>query len=537
MRIKYGGRWLLTLVFLLVIHSLVSAQKVGTGEYFYTLNTQHGLSDNNILQMMQLPDGKIVVKTQRGINLYDDSHFRFLPLNPKEAQEIRGYKGQSHLYVDGKNRLWVKDYQEVYAIDLHSFRLISHPLDSLASQSIEDVFVDSKHEVWVIMNHTSNPTANKTLVNLQSQLRLALNPVWGELQDMDVDDSHVYAFCAKGVVAAYSMDGKLAYVQHAYGKNDIEKYAATSLVVKNPGGQFYQIRTGGNHHSVFLHFDPNTRKYQSVYTCDYILHTLNMSSDRQALISSQHGYLMFDFKVSNLPQEVRELALPDGTSLVTGINTVYRDHDGGIWLGTYKDGLIYVSPLLGLFFTIDKPWWQGEWGIGLLIVILLYFVVALFIIFYRKKKKVQDTSLPEEVSSQIPMASPEEISSRNFFVSSEESLLSPEAESFPSDGFRNKLIALIEQHLSESDYGVEQLAKDLCMERTGLYKKLKTLTDESPVSLIRKVRLEKAAEMLKSSANDAMTVNEIAERTGFASPSYFTKCFKAKYGVKPSEYR
>ena len=135
------------------------------------------------------------------------------------------------------------------------------------------------------------------------------------------------------------------------------------------------------------------------------------------------------------------------------------------------------------------------------------------------------------------MASPEEISSRNFFVSSEESLLSPEAESSPSDGFRNKLIALIEQHLSESDYGVEQLAKDLCMERTGLYKKLKTLTDESPVSLIRKVRLEKAAEMLKSSANDAMTVNEIAERTGFASPSYFTKCFKAKYGVKPSEYR
>lgn len=135
------------------------------------------------------------------------------------------------------------------------------------------------------------------------------------------------------------------------------------------------------------------------------------------------------------------------------------------------------------------------------------------------------------------MASPEEISSRNFFVSSEESLLSPEAESSPSDDFRNKLIALIEQHLSESDYGVEQLAKDLCMERTGLYKKLKTLTDESPVSLIRKVRLEKAAEMLKSSANDAMTVNEIAERTGFASPSYFTKCFKAKYGVKPSEYR
>ena len=531
-----GGRWLLTLMFLLAMHSLVSAQKAGTGEYFYTLNTQHGLSDNNILQMMQLPDGKMVVKTQRGINLYDDSHFRFLPLNPKEAQKIRGYKGQSHLYVDGKNRLWVKDYQEVYAIDLHSFRLISHPFDSLASQSIEDVFADSKHEVWVIMNHTSNPTANKILVNPQSRLRLVLNPAWGELQDMDVDDRHVYAFCAKGVVAAYSMDGKLAYVQQAYGKEDYAKYAATSLVVKTPSGQFYQIRTGGEHHSIFLHFNPATRQYQPIYTCDYILHTLNMSSDRQALISSQQGYLMFDFKVSNQPQEVKELALPDGTSLVTGINTVYRDHDGGIWLGTYKDGLIYVSPLLGLFFTIDKPWWQGAWGIGLLITALLCLVIAFFI-FYRKKKKVQDASFPEEVSSQIPMVSPEEISSQKFLVSSESLSSSTETGASPSDDFQSKLIALIEEHLSESDYGVEQLAKDLCMERTGLYKKLKTLTDESPVSLIRKVRLEKAAEMLKSSTADAMTVNEIAERTGFASPSYFTKCFKAKYGVKPSEYR
>ena len=131
---KYRGSLFLALVLLWLISVSVSAQKAETGEYFYTLNTQHGLSDNNILQMMQLPDGKMVVKTQRGINLYDDPHFRFLSLKPNEAQEIMGYKGQSHLYVDGKNRLWVKDYQKVYAIDLHAFRMISHPLDSLSSQ-------------------------------------------------------------------------------------------------------------------------------------------------------------------------------------------------------------------------------------------------------------------------------------------------------------------------------------------------------------------------------------------------------------------
>ena len=526
---KYRGSLFLALVLLWLINVSVSAQKAETGEYFYTLNTQHGLSDNNILQMMQLPDGKMVVKTQRGINLYDDPHFRFLPLKPNEAQEIRGYKGQSHLYVDGKNRLWVKDYQKVYAIDLHAFRMIYHPFDSLSSQSIEDIFVDSRHEVWMVMSQGQNPTANKTLVNPQSQLRLKLDPAWGDLQDMDVDDNHVYAFCAHGVVAAYSLDGKLAYVQQAYGKEDISKYSATSLVVKTPGGQFYQIRTGGDHLSIFLHFNPSTRQYQTIFACDYILHTLNMSSDRQALISSQHGYLVFDFKVSDQPQEVKELALPDGTSLVTGINTVYRDHDGGIWLGTYKDGLIYVSPLLGLFFTIDKPWWQGWWGFGLLVVVLLGLGVAA-IVFYRKKKRASEVMLLMEKSNQV-------FSSAEASFALEDVSVSSEAVPSPSDDFKNKLVTLVEQHLSESDYGVEQLAKDLCMERTGLYKKLKAATNESPVSFIRNVRLAKAAEMLKSSSSVALTVNEIAERTGFASPSYFTKCFKEKYGVKPSEFR
>ncbi len=60
-----------------------------------------------------------------------------------------------------------------------------------------------------------------------------------------------------------------------------------------------------------------------------------MSSDNQALISSQHGYLMFDFKLGTTPREVKELSLPDGKSLTTGINTVYRDKEGAIWLGTY----------------------------------------------------------------------------------------------------------------------------------------------------------------------------------------------------------
>ena len=503
--------------YLLLGYSSALAQKIEKGEYFYILNTSNGLSDNNVLQMLQLPNGKMVVKTQRGINIYDDSHFCFLPLLPSKAQAIEAYHGQSHIYVDNKNRLWVKDFQKIYAINLNQFQLLSHPLDSLSSSAFQDVFVDSKHEVWGVLRNE--------LISVDSQVRLKLNPTWGELQDMDVDERHVYAFCANGIVAAYSLQGKLEYVESAYGKLEREQYDATSLVVKTPKGQFYQIRTGKNSKSIFLHFDPLSRRYQAIFTCDYILHTLNMPSDRQALVSCQRGYLMFDFKMSNKPREVVELSLPDGTSLTTGINTVYRDHDGGIWLGTYKNGLIYVSPLLGLFFTEEKPWWQGTWKI-LLVALGLTMMLGIFFIYRKKWNQVQLSSIKVLDGKQLQ---------GEMLVGEDEPLV--EDGGFPNTDFQKKLVSFIEQHLSESDYGVEQLACDLCMERTGLYKKLMASVGETPVSFIRNVRLGKAAELLISSSADSMTVNEIAERSGFSSPSYFTKCFKEKYGKKPSEYR
>lgn len=494
-----------------------SAQKIEKGEYFYTLNTSNGLSDNNILQMLQLPNGKMVVKAQKGINIYDDSRFRFVPLSASKAQAIEGYHGQSHLYVDSKNWLWVKDFQKVYAINLDKNQLIANPLDSLSGSVFQDIFVDSKHEVWGVSQHE--------LISVDSQVRLKLNPAWGELQDMDVDDHHVYAFCANGMVAAYSLQGKLEYVKSAYGKAERDQYDVTSLVVKTPKGQFYQIKTGKDSKSIFLHFDPLSRSYQTIFTCDYILHTLNMPSDSQALISCQKGYLMFDFKMNNQPREVTELSLPDGTSVTTGINTVYRDQDGGIWLGTYKNGLIYVSPLLGLFFTDEKPWWQGPWRF-VLVALDLILIWGLFSIYRRKRHQVQLSSASVMDGKQQQEDMP---------VDEEAPLVDDEVS--PNVEFQNKLMSFIEQHLSESDYGVEQLARDLCMERTGLYKKLMAMVGETPVSFIRNVRLGKAAELLKSSSAASMTVNEIAERTGFSSPSYFTKCFKEKYGMKPSEYR
>ena len=509
-----------------------SAQKVETNDYFYVLNTQQGLSDNRVLQMMQLADGRLVVRTPKGINLYDGRRFSFIPIPEEKAECIMKYEGQTHLYADSQDRLWIKEYQKIFCIQLTEGQLLEHPLESLsgngkenkmsiirnspAGNVIQDLFVDSRKNVWVVIGDSLLNTQDGNLIKLKKE--------WGCLQDLDTDGKQVYAFMDSGIVAVF-MNDKLVYTASAYSASEVQHYRNTSLTVQTPSGQFYQIRTGHDEKnktdaSIFLHFNPETRKFSRIFACDYILHTLNMSSDNQALISSQHGYLMFDFKLGTTPREVKELALPDGKSLTTGINTVYRDKEGAIWLGTYHDGLIYVSPMLGLFFTIDQPWWKSGWAIAGFVAFLVILVGIIAIYLRRRKSTIVINTDPQK--DDIPLL-PED---------------SRQHETAETVNLEPELIlqvrALVELHLDDGEYGVEQLAQDLCMERTGLYKKLTALTDTTPVAFIRSIRLRRAAALLQEGK---LTVNEIAERTGFSSPSYFTKCFKKEFGVLPSEYR
>ena len=97
--------------------------------------------------------------------------------------------------------------------------------------------------------------------------------------------------------------------------------------------------------------------------------------------------------------------------------------------------------------------------------------------------------------------------------------------------FVNKLNTLIDHRLSDTTLNVEDLGREMGMSRVQLYRKLKSLTNYSPNELLRIARLKKAASLLAASDK---TVSEIAYEVGFASPSYFTKCYKEYFGETPT---
>lgn len=99
--------------------------------------------------------------------------------------------------------------------------------------------------------------------------------------------------------------------------------------------------------------------------------------------------------------------------------------------------------------------------------------------------------------------------------------------------FINKVLVFIEQNLSEPELNVEQLASSVNLSRIQVYRKIKALTGQPPVEFIRTVRLKKAANLI---LERKLTYAEIAYETGFATPSYFTRCFREHFGKTPSEY-
>lgn len=99
--------------------------------------------------------------------------------------------------------------------------------------------------------------------------------------------------------------------------------------------------------------------------------------------------------------------------------------------------------------------------------------------------------------------------------------------------FLEKLYSLLAENLDNEELDINSFAKELYLNRTLFYQKVKALTDQTPFELLKAYRLKKATEFL---LQKNYSVNEVHAKTGFKSRTHFAKLFKAKYGVSPGKY-
>lgn len=628
----------------------------GESRTYYTLTDEQGLKGLDVMQMLQLEDGRMVMVTWDYVNIYDGMSFRSVRRDEAYESVIQGYKGHTRLYVDGEQRLWVKNMGKVSCLNLRTLSFIPGCDSLFRYPSATDFFVDSDKDLWLV--------DSRRLVNNRNEVTLLLPDEAGDVQDLDVYEKRLYVFTHWGEVIVFDVEtGERIAICAAYGEPERILFDKTSLIVRNVDGRFYQIRMG-DRRSIFLSFDPLTLSWSRLMESDTQLHTLVVTAAQVAYISTSNGYIVYNLRNHETVQ-FDSLRLPDGTMLATGLNTVCQDREGGIWLGSYHKGVLYSSPLSGIFDTherdirltplllsvylhgkamdvlrgemaVDAPYtehlefgyddndltflfssqkyvrprnvywryrlsghgdeWQtvtadshpdlvddrgrlrlsfvdllpGEYVLEVMVsanadrwngsirrigwvirhpwwatlpayvayVLFALSLLALSVWLYVRKMRLRAEQKSRE--DMLLMRIQDLIEKCNQYESAVNVVLTdkdePEEQTVMSEAemdFLNRATALVERNLSNSSYSVEQLSRDICMERSGLYKKLTAVLDKSPVAFIRMIRLRKAVELLRLGN---MTIAEIAEATGFSSPSYFSKCFQKEYGCKPSEY-
>lgn len=98
--------------------------------------------------------------------------------------------------------------------------------------------------------------------------------------------------------------------------------------------------------------------------------------------------------------------------------------------------------------------------------------------------------------------------------------------------FLEKVQEILEEGIPNEDFSIDSLAEQMFMSRSSFYRKLKSLTGMTPVEFLKVNRMKRAAQLLIK----GVSVSDVAQKVGFSSPSYFTKCFKQTYDVLPKDY-
>lgn len=100
--------------------------------------------------------------------------------------------------------------------------------------------------------------------------------------------------------------------------------------------------------------------------------------------------------------------------------------------------------------------------------------------------------------------------------------------------FYSRFLDIVSAEMSNPELNIDELASRMGLGRSQFYRKIKALTNYSPVELLRNLRLKRSRDMLTTSQK---SISEIAYEVGFSTPAYFTRCYKEYFGETPSELR
>lgn len=315
---------------------------------FRVINAADGLADNSAQTIKSTFSGRLVVSTIGHINFYDGSGFTHISSGDSRYL-LPKYKGHYHLYFDDSHHLWLKDKGMVTCVNMLTEQFVSDIGSIFQAQGVkghvEDMFVDSSGSIWLVQGNNIYSRHGKVSLPLRKGR---------VLQDMDISDNIVLLFYDDCQVDVYDIIAKKKlYSTNSLNHEEVKDYQESSMIYKYRNG-FFQIRNGNNK-AVLMWFDLGTRQWTKVLSTDYYLSNMTVKDD-VLYIASAYGYWTYDTDSRQI-EHYEMIKLTDGRELLTDMNCIEFDRQGGMWIGTEKRGLLYSKYIKSPFnvMTWDNP--------------------------------------------------------------------------------------------------------------------------------------------------------------------------------------
>ena len=327
---------------------------------FFQFDASNGLADNSAQTITCTKTGRMVITTIGHINFYDGSSFSHIDPSDANSFPLPKYDGHYHMYFDLHHHLWLKDKRSVTCLNLTDEKFIDNVgaiiRDMGMTKPVDDLFGDADNHLWIV----SGDSIYGMDVKKQVPVRLS----HARLLDMNVwKGSVLMQFFSNGMVAAYDLKrDRHLYDSQSLSPTDTARYDKSTVLLPDETG-YYQIRNGDKE-SILLHYNVEQRQWRQLMAQPYHLNNMVMHQGK-LYVAAEVGYWVLDVTTGQR-QHIRELKLSKNRRLVTDVNTLCFDRQGGMWVGTEHRGLLYARPIISPFntYALDSP--EGRYYVGLL---------------------------------------------------------------------------------------------------------------------------------------------------------------------------
>lgn len=447
---------------------------------------------HNVKDILQLPDGNVAVGTVNGLfvitpNTGEIEEFNY---SPAGAQDVSRYV--CALYLQG-DKLWIgTDGGGVYVADMKTPEdrrqiLLSNGLPSNTISSIcEDMYGRILIATDYGLAYVDTDYPDKVI-----------NVNYG----YDIDCEYV------GSAVAKLSDGRILYgtttgalIINPDSLKELD-YAANLNVI----GVRYDVDGGGSvqEESVAVQNGRIDLSYDNS-TFDLCFECINLSNQND---------IAYCYKI-----EDEEWSEHSSIQHIRFINMKPGEYNLTLRCVSNSCGVVLDEEVITI--RVAHPWWSSWWmWVIYSLIIILAFYGSWY--FYRLHTQYMHLVVNNPKLFTLPVT-----------IRRAEKQAAAEKADDGKD-FVEKATNLIVQYLSDSDFNIDRLCREMAMSRTMFYLKLKTYTGKSPQDFIRVIRLERAAALLRSGTS----VADAAAMTGFDNAKYFSTVFKKYFGVSPSKCR